>query len=151
MNPTPDAIAAIATFVAGLSGGWTGNTDAQVVAAANDPAVANPAPQGQVPAGYSAASLLALLSQASAANVESFPGISRLFDDILAQDSPRVLATIALMSASGRILSSEATAMTAAVTATQADPSWQSQIGWAQANLGRPLDLADSAAARAKQ
>jgi hypothetical protein len=62
-----------------------------------------------------------------------------------------VLAAIALMTASGRILSSEATAMTATVNATELDPSWPAQVGWAQVNLGRPLDLSDSATARAIQ
>jgi hypothetical protein len=151
MNPSPAAIAAINTYVGGLSGGWAGNTDAQIVTAANTPAIANPTPQGTVPTPFTFATLLGSLSQSSAANVESFPGISDLYNDIIAQNSARVLAAIALMTASGRILSSEATAMTATVNATELDPSWPAQVGWAQVNLGRPLDLSDSATARAIQ
>ena len=151
MNPTPAAIAAIDIFVAGLAGGWASNTDAQVVTAANNPTVANPAAQGQIPAGYSAASLLGLLSQSSAQNVESFPGIAQLFADIVSQNTPSVLAAVSLMLASGRILSSEASAIGTAVVAIQPDPAYQSHVGWAQANLGRPLDLYDSATARAAQ
>jgi hypothetical protein len=151
MNPSPAAIAAINTYVGGLAGGWVGNTDAQIATAANTPAIANPTPQGTVPTPFTFTSLLGSLSQSSAANVESFPGVSDLYNDIIAQNGPRVLAAIALMSASGRILSAEATAMTTTINATELDPTWPAQVGWAQANLGRPLDANDSAVARAIQ
>ena len=39
-------------------------------------------------------------------------------------------------------------AITEILTATELDPSWPSQIGWAQANLGRAVDASDIAAAR---
>lgn len=157
MNPSPPAIALIKTFVTGLSGGWAGNTDAQIVAAANDPTIANAPgvpgyqPQGMIQTPYTFVSLLGGLSQPSAANVESFPGISNLFDDILAQSTSRVLAAVQLMAASGRMTSGEAAALGAILTATEPDPGWPSLVGWAQANLGRPLDLDDSAIARALQ
>ena len=148
MNPTPDARTWIDAFASGLAGGWAGNDDAAVVGAANNATVANPAKQGTVPVPYTFAALLGSLSQASAANVEAFPGISSLYADILAQNSPHVLAAIQLMGASGRITSGEASAMTATVGATQPDPSYRPQIGQALANLGRPLDVADVAMTR---
>lgn len=148
MNPSPAATAWIQGYVTANFGGWSGVSNAQVLAAVNAPSIANPVAQATVPRAYTFASLLGLLSQASAANIESFPALSKLFDDILAQNSANVLAAIALMGASGRIQSSEATALTAAVNATQLDPSWPSQISPAQANLGRPADIEDISAAR---
>lgn len=149
MRPSPAAINWIKAFASSLPGGLAGNTDEQVVAAANAATVANPTPQGTAPKPYGFADLLGVLSQASVANVEAFPGISQLYDDTAVRANPRVLAAIALMSAAGRVTAAEASAMRAVVNATLADPSWPAKIGAAQANLGRALDTEDSATARA--
>jgi hypothetical protein len=149
MNPSDTAIAWIKSYVASLSDSWAGNTDRDVVTAANTPSIANPAPQGTVPKPYTAASLLGLFSQASAASVEGFPALQGLFDAISAQDGASIAAAVALLEASGRVQPSEAAAITAAVTATEPDPSYPALIGAAQSHIGRTLDIDDVATARA--
>jgi hypothetical protein len=148
LNPTPAAIAWIDAYAAGLPGGWATNDDAAIVAAANAPAVANPVPQGTVPAGYTPASLLSLLSATSAANVESFAGLQGLFDAIGSADSPGILAALALLQASGKVQSTEVAAIQSALSATVPDPSWPSKIGAARSAIGRPIDSADVAETR---
>lgn len=149
MNPTPAALAWIDTYAAGLAGGWASNGNAAILAAANAATVANPVPQPTVPAGYTPQSLLSLLSATSAANVESFAGLQGLFDAINAANGPGILAALALLQASGKVQSSEVTAIEGAIAATVPSPSWPSKVGAAQAALGRPLDAADLAIARA--
>lgn len=147
MNPTPAAITLIQGYISGMSGAWT-NADSVIVAAMNAPSITNPSPQGTVPVPYSSAQLLGCLSQGSAANLAAFPAIDQLYQDIQANNSANVAATVALLAAAGKIQSSEATAIEAILSATQPNPSWPAQIGWAQANLGRPVDSQDIEAAR---
>lgn len=149
MNPTPQAIAAIETYVAGLSGGWAGNTDSQVATAANLPAVANPAPRATVPTPFTLAGLLGQLGSASLEHLASFTGLAQLQADVNAQNIPNCVAWCGFLAAAAVITSGEAAAIAAIVTATELDPSWPVTVGWAQATIGRPLDLNDSAIARA--
>jgi hypothetical protein len=149
MNPSPAAITWIRTFGSTVSGGWASNTDAEVVTAANTPSTTNPVAQATVAKPYTVSGLLGLLSQASLVNVYEFPAVHDLFVDIEGQSTAAVLDAVSLLLGSGKILSSEATALNAALLATQIDPSWTSQISAAQANLGRNIDTYDSAAARA--
>lgn len=149
MNPSPAAVTWIQSYVTGLTGSWSGNTDRAVVAAANTPSVTNPQSAPTVQTPYTAVSLLSLLSSGSAANLVTFPAIHDLFADIASTNSAAVLDAVALLVTASRITSSEATAITAAVTATEPQPGWPAQIGVAQANLGRVLDTSDVAAARA--
>ena len=148
MNPSHAAIAWIQAQVAAMSGAWAGNTNAQIVAALNTPSIANPVPQGKVPVPYTAAGLLGLLSPGSITNLASFPAIHDLFADIEAQSTVAIGDAVALLAAAGKITTAEATAVNAALAATEPDPTWQSQISLAQANLGRPVDLFDVEAAR---
>ncbi len=149
MNLSPAGITAVNGFVAGLAGGWSGNTDAAVLAAIDAPAVANPATRGTVPAGYTVASVMALLSSQSIQNLRTFPALYQLMGDIQANNSANVLVAVEFLVASADIQSSEGTAIAAAVNATVPDPSWQATVGWAQANLGRPMDITDIEEARA--
>lgn len=148
MNPTPGQITSIKQFVLALAGSWS-STDAQIRAAMASTAVANPitsAPTIAKP--YTAAGLLGLLSQASIANLYAFPAIHDLFADITAQNTANVAAAASLLAAAGKITSSEASALGAAVTATEPDPSWTSTLHWDVANLGRVADDFDVEAAR---
>lgn len=148
MNPTPQAIAKIQAYVAAMSGGWS-NSDAAILAAYNTPTIANPTPQATVLVPYTSSTLLGDLSAASAANVAAFPAIDQLYADIESNNTPRVAATVALLALGERITSAEATTINGVLTATQPDPTWQSQISQAQSDLGRVADEDDIAAARA--
>jgi hypothetical protein len=149
MNLSPAGITAVNTYVAGMAGGWTGNADATILAAVNNPTIANPAAQGTVPAGYSVTSLLGLLSTGSLSSLRTFPALTQLSQDIASNNSGNVLVAVEALAAFGDITSAEATAVAGAVNATVADPSYEAHIGWAQANLGRALDLNDIEEARA--
>jgi hypothetical protein len=145
-SPTPQAIALIGAKVDALPGGWAGNSDAQVVAALNAPSVANPTPQGTVPKPFVAADLVDAAAQGSRAALASFVTGAAPF--IIAQDAAHLAAGIDALVSCGTITSGDAAAMKAVLTATQPDPSYPAQIGWAQANLGRPLDQLDASVAR---
>ena len=147
MNPIPDAITALQGYIDGMSGGWT-NQDSAIVSAMNAPSAANPTPQGTIPTPYTITQLVGSLSSGSLANLDTFPALYQLMQDIDANNTGNVLIAVEFLAAAGKILSSEATAIEAIVEATELDPSWPSQIGWAQANLGRPADSADIEAAR---
>lgn len=147
MNPTPGQIQTIKSFVAALPGVWS-NSDAQIRAAMAATKVANPLPQATVPKPYTANQLLGALSATSIANLAAFPAIHDLFSDIVAQRGANVLAAAALLAAAGKITSAEESAIAAAVTATEPDPSWTSTVPWDAANLGRLADDFDIEAAR---
>lgn len=151
MNPSPSAVAAIQQEAPNIPGGWAGNGDAQIAEALNAPSVANPAPRATVPTPYTYQQLLGLLSQASLANVYAFPAVHDLFVAVLAMDSSFVAATVALFQAAGKVTADEATALNAAISATEPDPGWPAQISWARANLGRDVDADDIAASRPAQ
>lgn len=151
MYPSPTAITKIRAYVANLSGGWSGSTDATILAAYNAPAIANPTTRGTVPTPYTITQLIGTLSSGSLANLDTFPAIYQLMQDIDANNSANVLVAVAFLAAAGKILSSEATAINAVLTATELDPSWSPQISQAQSDLGRPADEDDISTARASQ
>ena len=145
IGATPAEITAIQSFVAGLSGGWTNSTDAiySAMAGATVPNPVTPAPQ--VPAGYTIGSLTALLSASSLATLRGYPGLADVGTAVAAQQSAVVLNHVAGVLALGFITSAEASAITAAVDATVADPTWTSTVSWLVAN---PITKADIETAR---
>ena len=169
MNPSPAAITLIDTYVIGLSGGWAGNTDAQILTAINAPSIANPASQGTVPASFTADSILlsGAISTASVAKLLALPSYDSTVIPLL-NLSVKTGADITNLNGwakayfmAGALQQSEfdalaapcpgttAGAATGLFNQTQPDPSYQSQLSWAQVNLGRPADENDIAAARA--
>ena len=145
MNPSPEAIAAIRAHVTD----WTPD-DATIASNLNAPSVPNPVQAAPtVPKPYTFADVMSCLSSASIANVRSLPTSTALITAINARDTTSVLNWLsALQAGSPLITTSEAQAVQGVVTATEPDPTWAAQIGWAQANLGRPADAADIYAAR---
>ncbi len=149
MNPTPTAIAAIDTQVSNIAGGWT-NTDAELVAALNNPTVTNPSPQGAVPTPFTMLQLFAVLSSGSETNVRALAYLPNILADVAANNVANCLAWVDLLAGGNvpAISGGEATALNAIISATEPTPGYQSLIGWAQANLGRAVDAFDVAAAR---
>ena len=148
MNPSPNAIAWIKAFAAALDGGWAGNSDAVILAAANLPSGANPVPQGQVPTPYHFADLLAGLSASSIANLKNFPTLGLVIEQVNSGDLAASAAWITFFVVAALITTAEAAAISATVTATIPDPAWPAEIGAAAAALGRDLDLHDVLTAR---
>ena len=152
MNPSPAAIAAIKTYVAAMTSpaaGWA-NTNAQIVTAMNTPSISNPTPQATVPTPYTVVTLLDCLT-GSFATVANYPSLPAMLADINARNTGNCLNWLALLSGGTPplITSGEASAINAVLTATELDPSWQSEISAARSELGRPVDAADIVAARA--
>jgi hypothetical protein len=169
LNPSPAAIALIDTYVTGLSGGWAGNTDSQILAAINAPVTANRTAQGTVPATFTADSILSsgVISAASVAKLLALPSYDSTVIPLLNQATKSATdvtnlngwATAYFMA--GALQQSEFDALaapaphtTAGVATglfnqTVADPTYQSQLSWAQVNLGRPADENDIATVRA--
>ena len=143
MNPSPAAIAAIQAYGAALSGGWAGQTDAQVLTAANAATVDNPAQQGTVAKPYTYDDLLGAISSANVSKLVVLPALPAIVETINSGDLVACARWITTLVAGGVITTDEATAVSAVMTATEADPSYQSKISWAVANLGRPVDLVD--------
>lgn len=166
-NPTPAAVAAIKSKVAAL-GGFAALTDAQVVAALNAADVANPAPQGTVPKPFQATDVGAIVSSATLAGILAIPAFEMTIRPMLDNPNPKDSDTIlrlnqwaAELFKAGKLTQSEFDALAAPTPGTTtgaaeglfnqavADPSYQPQLSWATVNLGRPVDTADSAYARA--
>lgn len=153
MNPSASAISTLQTYVATLSGGWSGNTDAQIVATLNSPAVANPVAQGTIAVPFTRAQLLGALSVTSLLALRNYVGVTSVIADVDSGDVGKCNSWIQVLAAStgttaAVITSSEASALTSIVNATVPDPSWQAQISWAQQNLGRSVDANDIAESR---
>ncbi len=148
MNPSPAAITAIQSYVAALSGGWAGNTDAQVLAAANAPTIDNPVSATTIGKPYTFADLLAVLSDGSTAKLVALPSLPAILDAVNAGEMVVISRWVGLLIKGAVITSDEATAMTAIMADTETDPSWPTQISWAESNIGRLLDINDIAASR---
>lgn len=159
MNPTPAAITKIRAYAAALSGGWTGNSDAQILAAYNAATLDNPATQEQVPVVLAESSLKTLLGAGSLANLMLWGNFGLLKADIDSNNKVAVgelwaplLAETTLPGGSTTIIQpSEAAAITAFCQSEIADPAWQAKVSQAQIDLGRAADAADIAAARTAQ
>jgi hypothetical protein len=143
-NPTPDAITAILAQSTVL-----GNpANAALLTALNTANVTNTATRATVPATFTAAGVFACLSAGSITNLKGYAALTDLQAAITAQSPQDVIDWFTIPLAIGDVTSAEVTAVTALVQATQADPSYPTEVSWAQANLGRPADLADIVAAR---
>jgi hypothetical protein len=144
MNPSPEAVAAIRARVADWS-----PTDAEVASALNAPTVDNPTPAATVPIPFLTRDLMGTLDQPALAKIMALPSLARLLEDIERGEPGRLDNWIALLTAGGAISQAQAGVISGVVHATGPDPSWPSLISWAQASLGRPVDVDDVAAARA--
>ena len=142
MNPSPDQIAWIRSYVATLPGGWSTSTP-DIVAAANAPAVANPTPQPTVPKPFAVSELMASLDPATLAKLRTLPSLPRVLDDVNANNVAGCNLWLNLLLASADITQEQHDAMALTVNGTYLDPSWQSQVGAAQASIGRPVDQLD--------
>jgi hypothetical protein len=148
MNPSPQAIALINTYVVSLSGAWAGNTDAAIVAAANLANVTNPVAQTTIPTPFTAVGLFSQISVASRTNLKTFTALDALLEDVFNQNIPHCLQWWGILSGVAVITAAEATTLTTAVNATELNPAYQALVSWAEINLGRPLDLNDAMTAR---
>jgi hypothetical protein len=118
------------------------------VDALNAPSIQNTNAQKMVQKKLTVSETLGKLSKASKTKLLSVPSIEDVRRAVNAQDRSTYSDLIDFLNAGGGITDQEKTDVTAILTATEPDPSWQSQISWAQANLGRPADLGDIIAAR---
>ncbi len=143
MNPSPAAIAAIRAQVTD----WTPN-DTTIAANLNAPTVANPVSQATVSKPFGPADLIGCLDAATLSKLTGKPTIVAIVQAALVQDRPTLTALVALGVAAGDLTTTQQSAIDAVLAASIPDPSWQAQIGWAQANLGRPVDSSDIAASR---
>lgn len=145
-HPSPAAVTAIRAHVSD----WT-PTDAQIVAALNTPAIANPTPQPSIPAPLTEDGLAGLLTDAtngSIARLVNYVNYGLVQADILAGNRARIGGWAGKLAVAGIITVGEATAIGAALAATVPDPAWPALISWAVANLGRPVDADDVATSR---
>lgn len=143
-NPTPAAIAAIRGHVAD----WA-PTDAEIAAALNTATEPNPVPQGTVPRYLLTADVLGLLSPASVGALFDSGNLPDMRDTIVAQDREGVVTWAAAALLAGKINQAEHDAVAAMAQETVPDPAWQAEVSWAVLTLGRAVDAADIAAARA--
>lgn len=140
-SPSPDAIAAIRAHVTD----WTPDNPA-IVEALNAPSVANPAPQANVGKPYTVLNLLGSIDPTRRAGLT--PLLAAIRPDFDAQDGTAIVGWSMALMLTGDLMQSDVDGITAVVSATEPDPSYQAQIGWALATLGRPVDLLDVIAAR---
>ena len=117
----------------------------------NAASVANPVPQATIPTPYTLAQFISALSAGSLTNLKTLSWLYNLAQDIGLMNTPSVLIDLQLLKATGVILAAEYTTLSTAVNSTELDPSWPAQVGWAQANIGRPVDLNDIATVRVVQ
>jgi hypothetical protein len=143
VNPSPQAIALIRSRVTN----WNQPNDV-IVDALNAPSIQNTNVQKMTQKKLTIPETLGKLSKASKTRLLSVPSVEDIRKAVNAQDRSTYSDLIDFLNAGGGITDQEKTDVTAILTATEPDPSWQSQISWAQANLGRPADLGDIVAAR---
>jgi hypothetical protein len=162
VNPSPAAIAAIQAKVTD----WTA-TDNAIAVLLDTPSIVNPATQATVAAPVAPSTVLNLVSSGSLAKILSLPSFDATILPLLNQPDPKPSASFSTLNLwaaglfkGGYLTQSEFDALAAPTSGTtpstpaglfnqtQLDPSYQPQISWAQATLGRPVDAADIAAAR---
>lgn len=148
MNPSPAAVAWIQGQVGAMSGAWT-NTNAQIVTTLNTTLAANPTPQATVPKPYTVQTVMGALAASSQKNVAGYVSLSAVLDSVNAGDTPGVLTWASVLEMLGLITSTDVSAVQSLVTATELDPTWQSQLPISVINLGRLVDQYDVQAARA--
>lgn len=147
MNPSQSAIDAIRSRVDTIDGAW-GGSDESIVAALNDPTIANPDPAPEIPVPYTYADLFGVISQPNLAKLVMLPSLTRIIDDINSGSLDACQRWLTLLAGSGTITPEEAQAVAGVMTATQPSPSWPTHISWAKANIGRSVDADDIAKAR---
>lgn len=147
MNPNPNQIAWIRSFVATLPDGWE-TPDAAIVEAANAATVPNPNSQPTVAKPFTAADLIGNLDPAAIARLRSFPSLPRVLDDVAKNDVAGCNLWLTMLLVAQDVNQAQHDAMAAVVNATWGDPSWRPQVGAAEAAIGRPLDQHDTLAAR---
>lgn len=146
MNPNPDQVASIKTFVA-ANGGWT-LSDPQIRAKMTAATVANPLARGNIPKPFTMSQVLGLLSSASLANLKTFAGIEGLRSDVNTNNVAACVEWCSFLAGSAVIAAAEATGILAVVQATEPDPSWTPTVAWDLGTLGRPCDDFDLEQAR---
>lgn len=148
MNPSQEAILWIRSYVDSLQGGWSGLSNQEIVSAANELTVTNPVSPELVPVPFTEDQILGEISDAAGVAILQQPALPMIMEAIESNDIPSCLRWIAWLAKAQILSAAEAQALQAVVTATQDDPTWKPQIGAAQANIGRPLDLDDVSKAR---
>jgi hypothetical protein len=146
MNPSPQTIAAIQAKVTD----WTPD-DAAILASLKGEMVANPAAQGQTLKPVSESAFMSLLTDqvnGSVVKLLNWVNFAQLKADIESSNRTGIGLWCQVLPAVGLITADEAAAITADLSATQADPSWQAQLSWPLINIGRELDIEDIAASR---
>lgn len=145
-NPSPQAVAAIRAHVPEI-GGWGQGNDS-LVQKLNATDQANPTTRLTVAKPLDTASLLGKLSKVAKGKVYGRPAIIGLQADIRSGNRVAVKNWFGLAYEADDISGAEYASLIAEVDATIPDPAWPATISWAQATLGRPVDLDDVATAR---
>lgn len=143
MNPSPAAIALIRERVTD----WTPD-DASIAAMLNVPSVANPTQRPTVAKPFTARDLMGVLGQPEQAKLLMLPSLARLLDDIVTGSLVPLENWVIMLRSGDFITQEQAAGLFAIIQATEPDPSWQPQISWAEAVIGRLVDADDIAAAR---
>jgi hypothetical protein len=106
--------------------------------------IPNPAPPGTVPKPFQTKDLLGKLDNPTLARLRKLPSLARLLDDIAAMDIAHVENWLAVLQSSegpsdpAPISAAQATALAAAIHATQPDPNYQAQVpgpSWVRSNF----------------
>lgn len=149
MNITPQAIALIRAHVES----WTGD-DATIRDALNDPVVDNPTPQANVPRVLYESELATLLNDpdnGSLVKLLNWVNFGLVKADIASQNRAGIALWAGELELLGILTAGEAAAVQGYALTPIPDPAYRAQIGWAEANIGRSVDLADIRAARPQE
>jgi hypothetical protein len=142
VNPSPQAIALIRSRVTN----WNQSNDA-ILTALNAPSIANPKPQTQKPKKLKMGDVLGTISRASKGKLIGVAFLPAIRDAINTQDRTSCLDWLDVLNSGGIITDPEKTDLTTLINSTELDPSWVAQISWAEATIGRLLDILDIIAA----
>jgi hypothetical protein len=146
---SPQAVAKIRGRVAD----WTAD-DATIAAELNAPTLPNPEAAPTVPRPFAASDVLGLLAVGSLARLRNCSDKAEMLREIDAQNRPGVMLWASLLAADdgadikGVITPAERDAIFARMAETAPDPAYRPLLSWAEAEVGRPLDPSDVAAAR---
>lgn len=143
MNPSPQAVAAIRAKVADWS-----PSDASITAALNSPSVSNPVAQATVAKPFAVQDIFGAVAPASLAKLTNVAFVPDIRDKVQSNDRAGCGLYANLLMAGGVLTQADHDAVMAVLAATEPDPLWQSQISWAVATIGRPVDSNDIAASR---
>lgn len=147
MHPSPDAIAWIRAFIAGLKDGGS-LSDQAVADAANAPTIPNPEPQPTRPKPWKWVDVAAMLSPGSLGSLMDLGTGSLMIEQLNSGDPAAQAAWLAALVRTGKLTPDEIGSVLAITAATEPDPSWRSHTSVAERDLGRLLDAQDVAEAR---